>query len=53
MERLLAANEVFVTSTTQFVMPVVAIDGRDVGSGTAGPIASDLAARIRERYGIA
>jgi D-alanine transaminase len=53
MERLLAADEVFVTSTTQFVMPVVAIDGRDVGSGTAGPIASDLAARIRERYELA
>jgi D-alanine transaminase len=52
-ERLLAASEVFVTSTSQLVMPVVAIDGAPVGHGTAGPVASDLAARIRARYELA
>lgn len=31
-----AAREAFLTSTTSFVMPVVAIDGRPVGNGAAG-----------------
>jgi D-alanine transaminase len=49
-ERLLAADEVFITSTSQLVMPVIAIDGHPVGAGSAGPVACDLAARIRLRY---
>lgn len=34
---VLAADEVWLTSSSKEVMPVVAIDGRPVGSGTVGP----------------
>jgi D-alanine transaminase len=37
-----AAREAFVTSATQFVMPVVRIDGRPIGNGAPGLIASAL-----------
>ena len=40
------AAEAFVTSATQIVMPVVAIDGQAVGDGTAGWIAR----RLREEF---
>lgn len=36
------AAEAFVTASTQIVMPVVAIDGRAVGSGRPGPLAAKL-----------
>jgi D-alanine transaminase len=49
IERLMAAQEVFVTSTMYWVMPVVAVDGRKVGGGQGGPVASDLAERLRRR----
>lgn len=49
VDRLWSAQEVFVTSTTQLVMPVVSIDGRAVGGGRAGPVATDLARRVRQR----
>ncbi len=41
-----AADEAFITSASAFVMPVVAIDGVPVGSGTPGPVAR----RLRELY---
>jgi D-alanine transaminase len=37
-----AACEAFVTSATQVVMPVVRIDGRTIGDGKPGPIATRL-----------
>jgi D-alanine transaminase len=37
VEQLLAAEELIVTSTTQEVMPVVAVDGRPIGDGSVGP----------------
>ncbi|MFN3075744.1 MAG: D-amino-acid transaminase [Alphaproteobacteria bacterium] len=37
-----AAAEAFLTSTTNFVMPVIRIDGRPVGSGKPGPITRKL-----------
>ncbi len=40
------AAEAFVTSASTFVMPVVEIDGEDIGTGKVGPIAS----RLREIY---
>lgn len=43
-ELLVTADEVFITSTTLEVMPVVRVDGRLVGSGRPGPIASSLGA---------
>ncbi len=41
-----AADEAFVTSASAFVLPVVAIDGTAIGTGTPGP----NAARLREIY---
>ncbi|WP_369955337.1 D-amino-acid transaminase [Sedimentitalea sp. XS_ASV28] len=41
-----AADEAFITSASTFVMPVVEIDGTQVGDGTPGPVA----ARLREIY---
>jgi D-alanine transaminase len=42
MEEAHAAREAFITSATQFVTPVVRIDGRPVGNGAPGLIASAL-----------
>jgi D-alanine transaminase len=42
VEEAYAAREAFVTSATQTVMPVVSIDGRPVGNGAPGLIASAL-----------
>jgi len=36
------AREVFVTSATSFVKPVVAMDGQAIGDGTAGPVSARL-----------
>jgi D-alanine transaminase len=47
VERMLAADEVFVTSTSRLVMPVVEIDGCAIGNGRGGPVSSDLAAAMR------
>lgn len=40
------AAEAFVTAATQLVMPVVKIDGKDVGNGKPGPVAT----RLREQF---
>jgi D-alanine transaminase len=37
-----AAREAFVTAASQIVLPVVAIDGRPIGDGKPGPIATAL-----------
>ncbi len=47
LERLRRADEVFVTSTTFLVMPVTHLDGAPIGSGKSGPVARELAARLR------
>ncbi|MBL9055571.1 MAG: D-amino-acid transaminase [Rhodobacteraceae bacterium] len=41
-----AADEAFITSASAFVMPVVQVDGGDVGNGKPGPVAT----RLREIY---
>jgi D-alanine transaminase len=41
-----AASEAFITSASAFVMPVVEVDGAQVGTGKPGPVA----ARLREIY---
>jgi D-alanine transaminase len=38
----IAAEEAFVTSASQIVLPVICIDGRPIGSGAPGPIAAAL-----------
>lgn len=40
------ADEAFITSASTFVMPVVEIDGAELGGGTPGPVA----VRLREIY---
>ncbi|MGL4241756.1 MAG: D-amino-acid transaminase [Beijerinckiaceae bacterium] len=40
------AQEAFITSATNFVMPVTEIDGRKIGGGQVGPVAR----RLRELY---
>jgi D-alanine transaminase len=42
VEEAHAAREAFITSATQLVMPVVRIDGRPIGNGAPGMIASAL-----------
>ncbi len=42
VEEAYAAREAFVTSASQLVMPVVMIDGRPVGNGAPGLVASAL-----------
>jgi len=37
-----AAREVFITAATTFVKPVLHLDGKPVGDGTAGPVAQRL-----------
>jgi D-alanine transaminase len=49
LSRLMNATEVFVTSTTLLAMPVVRVDDRSIGNGQAGPVARDLADRLRAR----
>lgn len=44
---LLAADEVFLSSTMLEVMPVVRIDDHVVGAGVPGPVSEDLAGRFR------
>ncbi|KMW59055.1 D-alanine aminotransferase [Candidatus Rhodobacter oscarellae] len=46
IEEAQAADEAFVTSATTFVMPVVEIDGAQIGAGAPG----ELAKRLREIY---
>lgn len=43
-DELYAADEVFLTAATAFVLGVVAIDGRGVGAGVPGPITTQLRA---------
>lgn len=46
LEDLFAADEVFVTSTTSEIMPVISIDGKKVGEGSPGPITQ----RLQEQF---
>ncbi|GIT90978.1 D-amino acid aminotransferase [Jannaschia pagri] len=46
MEEAMDADEAFVTSASTFVMPVVEIDGAQIGTGAPGKVA----ARLREIY---
>ncbi len=42
LEEAFAAREAFITSATQIVLPVVRIDGRPIGDGKPGPVATAL-----------
>lgn len=49
LERLLRADEVFLTSTSRLAMPVLSVDDRVIGAGVAGQVTLDLARRMRVR----
>jgi D-alanine transaminase len=42
LHEALVAREAFITSATNFVLPVVRIDGTQIGTGTPGPVAREL-----------
>lgn len=44
VKEALAAREAFITSTTNYVMPVVHIDGKAIGDGKPGPFSQRLRA---------
>ena len=46
---LLSADEVFLTSTTKEIVPIVTVDDHTIGSGTPGPVTQKLLTRYRER----
>lgn len=47
VEQLPRATELFMAGTTLEVMPVTTVDGRPVGSGAPGPVATRLSAMFR------
>jgi D-alanine transaminase len=49
--QLYAASEVFLTGTTVEVLPVVRIDGRQIGRGEPGPVTRSLSKRFLEQTG--
>ncbi|MEN3930250.1 D-amino-acid transaminase [Microvirga sp. W0021] len=51
LEEAFAADEAFITSATTFVMPIVSIDGKQVGSGKPGPLTKRLRALYLEMAG--
>ncbi|MBI4953568.1 MAG: aminotransferase class IV [Myxococcales bacterium] len=52
-EALAACEEVFLTSTIREILPVVAVDGRAVGTGQPGPVTRRLHLALRARVGLA
>jgi branched-subunit amino acid aminotransferase/4-amino-4-deoxychorismate lyase len=42
-EDLARADEAFLTSSTREVQPLVAVDGRPLGSGGPGPVTREIA----------
>lgn len=48
LQELMDAEEAFTSSSVREVMPVVRVDGEQVGSGSPGPAASELQRALRE-----
>jgi branched-subunit amino acid aminotransferase/4-amino-4-deoxychorismate lyase len=49
IERVLAAEEVFTSSSVREVMPVTSIDGQQIGDGTPGPVAAEMQRALRDQ----
>ena len=47
VKELLAADEVFITSTTKGVLPIVTIDNRTIGNGWIGPVTDAIRKLIK------
>lgn len=52
LDELYAADEAFVTGTTVEITPIVAVDGRKVGSGEPGPITRRLQREFAAAIGL-
>ncbi|MGK4007848.1 aminotransferase class IV [Sorangium sp. So ce1036] len=52
MARLLAAEEVFITSSLREIVPVVRVDAHAIGSGVPGPTTRALHAAFRDKVGL-
>jgi D-alanine transaminase len=50
LPRLASADEIFITSTSQLLMSIVSLDDRPIGAGRGGPVATDIAKRLRARF---
>lgn len=48
LEEAFAAREAFISGATTLVMPVIALDGRKIGSGAPGPVALRLRAGFHD-----
>lgn len=48
LEEAFAAREAFMTGATALIMPIIRIDGKTIGTGTAGPLALQLRAIFHE-----
>ena len=46
---LFASDEMFLTSTTREILPIVGVDGREIGSGRPGAVTRRLLAEYRRR----
>lgn len=51
LEEAYQADEAYITSATTFVMPIVAIDGKQIASGKPGPLTQRLRALYLEMAG--
>ncbi len=51
VEEAYAADEAFLTSASQFVMPIVEIDGKRIGGGQPGPVVRKLRALFLQEAG--
>jgi branched-chain amino acid aminotransferase len=49
---LLAADEVFITSSIREIVPVVRVDGKTIGAGAPGHVTRALHRRFREHVGV-
>lgn len=47
-EELLQADEVFLTSTTSEVLPIVEVDGQRIGSGKPGKVTNELYRKLQQ-----
>jgi branched-subunit amino acid aminotransferase/4-amino-4-deoxychorismate lyase len=51
-ERFMAADEIFLTSTSVCLMPVVRVDGRQIGTGRPGPLFQRFMAAWTRHVGV-
>jgi|SRR5215471_4487521 len=50
VEEMLAADEVFLASTTLWTCPVVEVDGKKIGGGSPGPVAAKIRQALWEEF---